>query len=230
MVQDEGGQFGDRFWLAAVVGVDGRYTRQQGRAIYNLGTLALQNVRLTDNSSDSGGTVAVQNSIVAFNDQQNCLGSITSLGNNLANDTACGFVAAGDWQNSDPLLAALGNYGGATQTRALLPGSPAIEAGDAAACPATDQRGVAWPQDGGNNGTAECDIGVFELDSQLLINDVTVADFWLRLIMLRLRPLPVRPRNPRLFSVNSRMIKNYRGVVLAEVTGRVSLGQFSIQV
>ncbi len=123
----------------------------------------------------SGGTVTVQNSIVAFNDQQNCLGSITSLGNNLANDTACSFVAAGDWQSSDPLLAALGDYGGATQTHALLPGSPAIEAGDAAACPAADQRGVARPQDGDNNGTAECDIGAFELDSQLLINDVTTV-------------------------------------------------------
>ena len=33
----------------------------------------------------------------------------------------------------DPLLAPLGDYGGPTQTLALLPGSPAINAGDPAA-------------------------------------------------------------------------------------------------
>jgi len=38
----------------------------------------------------------------------------------------------------------------------LLPGSPAIDAGDSAYCPATDQRGIARPQGAG------CDIGAFE--------------------------------------------------------------------
>jgi uncharacterized repeat protein (TIGR01451 family) len=43
----------------------------------------------------------------------------------------------------NPLLSQLGNYGGATQTMALLPGSPAIDAGDSSASglPSTDQRG-----------------------------------------------------------------------------------------
>ncbi|HQR36447.1 MAG TPA: right-handed parallel beta-helix repeat-containing protein, partial [Blastocatellia bacterium] len=40
-------------------------------------------------------------------------------------------------------LAALGNYGGATQTHALLPGNPAIDAGTATGAPTTDQRGIA---------------------------------------------------------------------------------------
>ena len=47
---------------------------------------------------------------------------------------------------------------------ALLAGSPAIDAADAAACPATDQRGVARPQDGDDDGEALCDIGAFELE------------------------------------------------------------------
>lgn len=57
---------------------------------------------------------------------------------------------------ADPLLAPLGSYGGGTQTYALLPGSPAIDAGDAAYCPDADQRGVSRPQGAG------CDIGAFE--------------------------------------------------------------------
>ncbi len=71
--------------------------------------------------------------------------------------------AAACWLNSDystilgvdPLLGPLADNGGSTQTFALLPGSPAIDAGQSAGC-ASDQRGLARPQ-----GTA-CDIGAFE--------------------------------------------------------------------
>ena len=41
----------------------------------------------------------------------------------------------------NPMLAPLGNYGGPTQTMALLPGSPAINAGSPNG-PSTDQSGV----------------------------------------------------------------------------------------
>lgn len=47
---------------------------------------------------------------------------------------------------NDPLLAPLGGYGGATQTRPPLPGSLAIDSGTASGAPAADQRGVARPQ------------------------------------------------------------------------------------
>lgn len=58
---------------------------------------------------------------------------------------------------ANPLLGPLANNGGETDTMALLTGSPAINAGDSALCPATDQRGLPRPQLGG------CDIGAFEV-------------------------------------------------------------------
>ena len=61
----------------------------------------------------------------------------------------------------NPLLGLLGDYGGPTQTMALLPGSPAIDAGSNALIPAgvtTDQRGPGFPRI--VNGTV--DIGAFE--------------------------------------------------------------------
>ena len=58
---------------------------------------------------------------------------------------------------ADPKLGPLQSNGGLTDTMALVPGSPAIDAGGNSACPATDQRGVARPQ-----GMA-CDIGAYEL-------------------------------------------------------------------
>jgi hypothetical protein len=56
------------------------------------------------------------------------------------------------------VLGPLQDNGGPTWTHALLPGSPALDVGDPAQCPATDQRGVPRPQGAG------CDIGAFELE------------------------------------------------------------------
>lgn len=57
---------------------------------------------------------------------------------------------------ADPLLGALGNYGGSVETIPLLPGSPALDTGRDASCPAADARGVVRPQG------PHCDIGAFE--------------------------------------------------------------------
>ena len=71
---------------------------------------------------------------------------------NLVEDGSCGADLSGD-----PLLGPLADHGGPTHTMALLPGSPALNAGDASTCPAaTDQRGVARPQGAG------CDLGAYE--------------------------------------------------------------------
>lgn len=129
-------------------------------------------------SNTSGGTLTIQNSIVAHNDQWQCLSNSnwTSAGNNLSSDTRCAFTASGDMQSTDPLLAPLADYGGSTFTHALSPSSPAIDAGNNAACPDVDQRSSERPVDGDNNATAVCDIGAFEAKNQLTIADQSVTE------------------------------------------------------
>ena len=58
-------------------------------------------------------------------------GTVTSLGYNLSSDDGGGYLTGpGDQINTDPLLGPLQDNGGPTFTHALLPGSPAIDAGD----------------------------------------------------------------------------------------------------
>jgi hypothetical protein len=59
----------------------------------------------------------------------------------------------------DPLLAALANNGGPTRTHALLPGSPAIDAGSNPQGLTFDQRGAGFPRTLGE----ATDIGAFEV-------------------------------------------------------------------
>lgn len=58
--------------------------------------------------------------------------------------------------NADPQLGPLANNGGFTQTRALGPGSAAIDTAESAHCPAADQRGQPRNDLG-------CDMGAYEL-------------------------------------------------------------------
>jgi hypothetical protein len=98
------------------------------------------------------------------------------LGNNLASDNYCAFTQPGDLQFVDPGLAPLADYNGPTVTHALVPGSLAIDGGSNTGCPAVDQRGVARPFDGDNDSVAVCDIGAFEAENQITINDVTLTE------------------------------------------------------
>ncbi|RMG96318.1 MAG: glycosyl hydrolase family protein [Chloroflexi bacterium] len=112
----------------------------------------------------SSATLNLANSIIANNVTDGCFlapfgsgpVSINSLGGNTFTDGTC-FPVAGDQVVSNAGLAPLADNGGPTQTHALTPGSPAIDSAGAAACPATDQRGVSRPQGAG------CDAGAFEL-------------------------------------------------------------------
>lgn len=108
-----------------------------------------------------------------------------SLGHNLENGDTCSLSGTGDLVNTDPLLKALANNGGPTETMALssvlttpadAQSSPAIDAGDNAYCPNNDQRGELRPADGNLDGTFVCDIGAFELfipTADLHINDMS---------------------------------------------------------
>jgi hypothetical protein len=105
----------------------------------------------------TGGVVTLRNSIVANSPAgSNCFGAITDGGHNLSSDSSCHFNGAGSLNNTDPKLGPLADYGGPTPTMALLAGSPAVDAADAASCPATDQRGRSRPFGAG------CDIAAFE--------------------------------------------------------------------
>ena len=66
--------------------------------------------------------------------------------------------------NQDPLLGLLADNGGFTQTHALGPGSPAIDAGDPTNCPTTDQRGLPRPIDGDGIDGPRCDMGAYEAE------------------------------------------------------------------
>jgi hypothetical protein len=133
-----------------------------------IGTAILSNTTLADNSATGGGggilvgdgDVLLHNTLIAGN-QGDVSGSLDSASDyNLIGDGSGGLDPAnhnllGSASNPlNPLLAPLGNYGGPTQTRALLPGSPAINAGSSSYGGSTDQRGK--PNVGAT------DIGAFE--------------------------------------------------------------------
>ncbi|HXI50163.1 MAG TPA: choice-of-anchor Q domain-containing protein, partial [Candidatus Saccharimonadales bacterium] len=110
-----------------------------------------------DNFNTSNGTVLLRNCLIAGTaGGTNCVGTISDGGHNISSDSSCQFGAPGSLNDTDPKLAPLADYGGPTPTMALLPGSPALDAADAAACPPTDQRGRPRPFGPG------CDIGAFE--------------------------------------------------------------------
>ncbi|NLD74013.1 MAG: hypothetical protein GX649_15025, partial [Chloroflexi bacterium] len=98
------------------------------------------------------GPLSLANSIVAYSTGgTDCYApTATTNGRNLVEDGSCGNLSG------DPLLATLQWNGGDTQTLALMPGSPAVDAGATSGCPATDQRGMSRPQGTG------CDLGAFE--------------------------------------------------------------------
>src|SRR5207245_2298235 len=99
-------------------------------------------------------------------------GTVGTLAYDLILTTTNCFVTGpqgGNIVGQNPQLGPLQYNGGSTQTHALLPGSPAIDAGAPAGCTddlgaplTTDQRGVARPQDGGTGQGLRCDIGAFE--------------------------------------------------------------------
>jgi len=153
-------------------------TNATGGGIDNIsgGTLTVLDATLTGNAATVGGGIenqgglTLQDSIVGRNSASGNAdidgGITTDNGNNLLGTTLQGIATGtGDVFTNQPLLSALGHYGGpggsVLLTLALLPGSPAIAAGVPIDFPgtttpiSTDERGISRP------GTAP-DIGAFQ--------------------------------------------------------------------
>ena len=147
-----------------------------GGGIFNFGSLTVTNSTISDNTAsvgggavynDSGGQTAqigdtVLNAGASGGTIFNNGGTVTSLGYNLASDDGGGVLTGtGDQINTDPVLGPLQDNGGPTFTHALLPGSPAIDAGhpNFTPPPFNDQRGTGYPRM--LNG--RIDIGSFEV-------------------------------------------------------------------
>ena len=139
--------------------------------------LTITNCTIVDNSGGgiSDGNITINNTIVAGNTGYDISGQITGDNNLIGNGTGITNLPlnssnlVGTTANPiNPMLGSLQNNGGPTETMALLPGSPAINAGsNALAVDAngnqltTDQRGAGYPRI--VNGTV--DIGAFEAQS-----------------------------------------------------------------
>lgn len=104
----------------------------------------------------AAGRLTIVNSILAGSSGANCGPGLTDGGYNLSSDGSCGFTHPASRINIDPRLDAFGAHGGLTWTWSLLDASPATDAANAAASPATDQRGAPRPYGVGT------DIGAFE--------------------------------------------------------------------
>jgi CSLREA domain-containing protein len=122
------------------------------------GTVTLSNSTFSGNSAaQSGGTlyvststVTLKNTILANSTQggecfiQRFGGTVNDRGYNLIEDGSC--LTAASSRSGDPLLGALADNGGPTQTMALQAGSKAIDKGKSFGA-TTDQRGLPRPAD-----------------------------------------------------------------------------------
>ena len=148
--------------------------QSQGGGILSYGNLTLTNSTVSGNTATNAsggiynaGTARLTNTIVARNrataDPDVGGMAFDSEGNNLIGNTggSTGWSASDLLNQQKPLLGPLQNNGGPTNTLALWPGSPAIDAADNDRCPAVDQRGITR-KDGDGDRTVICDIGAYE--------------------------------------------------------------------
>ncbi|MFL6335290.1 MAG: Calx-beta domain-containing protein [Pyrinomonadaceae bacterium] len=139
--------------------------------------LTLNSCTVTGNTAGGGGGVVslranIRNTIVAnntANTNPDVTGTFNSQDFNLIRSPGTATINGTTTHNVtglDPLLSPLQNNGGPTQTHALLPGSPAIDAGDRGGLNA-DQRGLTRPVDNTTaaNASDGADIGAYEVQA-----------------------------------------------------------------
>jgi hypothetical protein len=182
-----------------------------GAGIWNTGTASILNSTITQNQPGSlggggglaseGGTVDLQNTVLAGNTRRvgvsvrpsDC-DVARSLGNNIIGDlTACninlqptdrtGDPRLGEY-TEDPFVAGSGHF-------PLLADSPAVDAGNPEACPATDQLGL--PR------IANCDIGAVEFQNGRLPVSIDIRP---RSDANRINPASTNNINVAIFSRN----------------------------
>ena len=155
---------------------DGGYTSGSGTygnggnggAIFSTGALTISNSTINANQLGNNARGAIfstsslfilQGSIVANTvGDDDIAGNVSSGDHNLVEDPGGALSGSNNITSIDPSLGPLAYNGGPTKTHALLPGSPAIDAGGPTAL-ITDQRGTGFDRVVG--GTA--DIGAFEV-------------------------------------------------------------------
>jgi hypothetical protein len=195
--------------------ISGNYVFEgRGGGIYNSGSLDIRFSTITQNgepgTSVGGGGIYNQagaeqlklyNTIVA--------GNASDLGDDNIEGS---YTGSSNLIGGDPMLGPLQYNGGHTQTHAVLPGSPALDAGDNSGAPQWDQRGPGFPRI--VNGTV--DIGAFEVQatgappihrpstsppSNIVPVMFATVDFdWLRDTRELWRPYDLRPEGPFLLA------------------------------
>ena len=163
--------------------ISGNIAKVDGGGVYNVGGGAITMTNTTINANRAefnggsifnvDGTASIINTIVTNNDRGNdCFGVLTSNGHNISSDGTCtALTATGDMVGTNPLLGLLQDNGGDTLTHALLLGSPAVDAGDDTACPATDQRGMSRTE------RPPCDIGAYERPLEMTHLPIILKDW-----------------------------------------------------
>jgi hypothetical protein len=167
-----------------------------GGALFARGSVTLTHCTLAGNTAMYGG--AIQNDGISSLTLTNCIvaentasyrsadienaGTLATTGINLIGDlSGYGLTAGPTILTGDPLLRPLANNGGPTQTMALRPGSPAIDAATAISGLTTDQRGFPRKVDGDGDSDgfgffSTTDLGAFELAPALVTTAVDELD------------------------------------------------------
>ncbi len=183
--------------------ISGNTALSNGGAIVNSGELRIDQSTISDNTAtlnggglflEGSGTLTMSNSLVAGNtsggsgpdlnrsgsssieiEEANLIGDNDSVSAEFPADGI--LVGGGGFGILDPVIAALGNNGGATPTMMLLPGSPAIDSGVISSATALfDQRGLERVLIGGLDlGAYEASAGSYNLDGLTVYSEMDQA-------------------------------------------------------